>query len=504
MNTLFNKLSKIDFVADNAVRLINLYKTVKLQFINFEYDKSEQPSLSKEALIDYNRNRKFTASKNLCFAPQKSMIFSFDGSVYVCCENKQYSLGNIKEESVHDIWFGERRKFIHHKINTDYNLDYGCSSCKHKILNKDYSLALSQTFDIHTSNRSAYPARLDFEIHNTCNLECVMCGGIYSSSIQANRYNLAAIPMVYGAEFVEQLTEFIPHVRYINLIGGEPTLIKLYYDIIEKVIELNPSCVIHLQTNASTLNKKFRQLLERGNFQIGISLDALQKEPAESIRKNLDFDKFMQHVEYYLQLYRENKIKLTINTCPMPNNWKEIIPILKFCNRHRLPLFFCIVNAPHYNTFLSASEAFIDEVLRNLHTELLQLPKTNYYEKNNYSKLEDFLNLLNSWKTVVRQNNENRTHYIRLHTDELYTVYTSVLDKYMMHENKTKLIAELTAYTKEQFDPLEEATKRELLIVLINSVKSPIIPPSEAEQLKWGKEFVNTLIFSHSCKTDFL
>ncbi len=498
MSKLYNKLVKINFITDNAVRAIDLYKRIKLSLIDFEYEKAQDPSFTKEQILDYNRNRKFTASKNICFAPQKSMIFSFDGSVYVCCENKQYSLGNVQQDTVHDIWFGEKRKFIHDKINVDYNLEYGCNSCKYKIQHGDYSLALAQTFDIHTSsNRSPYPARLDFEIHNTCNLECVMCGGIYSSSIQANRYQLPAIPMVYDTSFVQQLEEFIPHVKYINLIGGEPTLIKLYYDIMEKVIVLNPSCVIHLQTNASTLNNKFKNILQKGNFQIGISMDALNGKIMERIRKNLNFDKFMENVEYYLELHHQNKIKLTINTCPMPENWQEIVPIIQFCNRNKLPVFFCIVNAPYYNTFLSTSLDFIDHVHASLQSALQDLPQGNYYEKNNYAKLKDFLNLLISWKKTIEDNNKTKEQLQHHSIEELYTLYNNKLSDNLIHEKKDFLTATLMEYTRQEFAALDETSTKELLIVLINAIKAPIIPPSEAEQLKWGKEYTKTLVFSY-------
>lgn len=497
MNKFLQKISKIDVIVNNAVRLFDLYKKTKLHFVNFRYEAAENPTLTKEVLLDYNKHRKFDVSKTLCFAPKKSMLFSFDGNVYVCCENKQYSIGNIQTESLHDIWFGEKRQFIDKKINQDYNLAYGCSSCSRKIQQGNHSLALSQTFDIYTRNSSDFPARLDFEIHNTCNLECVMCGGIYSSSIQANRYQQPAIPMKYGGDFVQQLEEFLPHVRYINLLGGEPTLIKIYYDIMERVIAVNPSCIIHLQTNASTLNKKFRDILTRGNFQIGISIDSLTESSAERIRKNLHFETFMENVSYYLSLYKKDKIKLTINTCPMPDNWQEIIPIIEFCNTHQLPIFFCIVNAPHYNTFLSQSPGFIDKVYLSLKSAANTLPRKSYYEKNNHEKLTDFLHQLISWKKIVIKNEQYTQQLIQKQIPELYSIYQEKLLHFMDISDKESIIRELLDYTFAAFKSLEIPVQKELLTVLINAVNSPIVPSSREEQIKWGKEYINTLIFSY-------
>ena len=45
--------------------------------------------------------------------------------------------------------------------------------------------------------------------------------------------------------------------------------------------------------------------------------------------------------------------------------------------------------------------------------------------------------------------------------------------------------------------------EKELMIVLINLIKQDIVPSSEAEQIKWAKEYVNTLIFSYQQKAVF-
>lgn len=497
MNKFINKISKITFVNTTAIRLINAYKSAKLNFVNFKYNEAQNPSITKEELIEYNRNRKFKVAKEICFAPQKSMIFSFDGNVYLCCENKKDSIGHILQESIHEIWFGEKRKLLDKKINQDYNLSSGCKNCEYKIQNKNFSTVQAQIFDLYTDNKSNYPARLEFEIHNTCNLECIMCSGIYSSSIQSNRNKLPNVPNLYTDKFIQQLDEFIPHLNSINLLGGEPTLIKPYYDIIEKVIQLNPSCFIHLQTNASTLNQRFKKLLERGNFEIGISLDALSKELAESIRVNLDFNKFMENVAYYIELHKQNKIKLTVNTCPMPLNWQELVPIIKFCNSNQLPVFICVVNAPFYNTFYSTSVEFIEMVLQELTISLNELPKSNYFEKNNYKQLEDFIAMLISWKSLVDSFNKNKSSYMNNSVEELFDQFKNRFSSLLIYEHKDLVVNETMEYIFTKFSNLDAETKRELLITLLNVVKDPIVVTSEKELMRWTQEYISTLIFSY-------
>jgi hypothetical protein len=51
MNKLYNQLTKIDFISTNAVRVLNLYKNIKLKFIDFKFEAAENPSFSKAEII---------------------------------------------------------------------------------------------------------------------------------------------------------------------------------------------------------------------------------------------------------------------------------------------------------------------------------------------------------------------------------------------------------------------------------------------------------------------
>ena len=55
----------------------------------------------------------------------------------------------------------------------------------------------------------------------------------------------------YDAAFVKQLEEFIPHLEEVKFYGGEPFLIEIYYEIWEKIMELNPKVRISVQTTIS-------------------------------------------------------------------------------------------------------------------------------------------------------------------------------------------------------------------------------------------------------------
>jgi radical SAM protein with 4Fe4S-binding SPASM domain len=55
-----------------------------------------------------------------CFIPYFIPVIGPDGNVYTCCENsyrEDYSYGNIRENSLSDIWFGQKKKDVTDGIN---------------------------------------------------------------------------------------------------------------------------------------------------------------------------------------------------------------------------------------------------------------------------------------------------------------------------------------------------------------------------------------------------
>jgi len=70
--------------------------------------------------------------KNTCFYPWKTMVILHDGSVVLCCldYNGKLVVGNAKEQTIKEIWTGERYAEVRRKfISLDYS-DYSvCQEC---------------------------------------------------------------------------------------------------------------------------------------------------------------------------------------------------------------------------------------------------------------------------------------------------------------------------------------------------------------------------------------
>ncbi len=259
-----------------------------------------------------------TAVKSLdrfCYAPFSNLYFAHEGKVLACCENRDHVLGVYPEKSISEIWngtaVGELRQYI-----TEKNLGHGCKGCDFDLKSRNFGGVKAKAFDYARMMQPdpRYPSMMEFELENTCNLECVMCSGLFSSSIRKNREHLPPIPTPYDNEFVQQLEEFIPHLTHANFFGGEPFLVEIYLKIWEKMAQLNPQMNVWVTTNGTILNNRIKQLLERMRLNLTISIDSIEKETYEKIRVNSVFERMMENFKWFLQYAKSIGSNVTVNT----------------------------------------------------------------------------------------------------------------------------------------------------------------------------------------------
>ena len=126
-----------------------------------------------------------------------------------------------------------------------------------------------------------WPQRMEFSISNACNLECVMCTGIYSSAIRAHREKLPPTQKFYSDEFIESLRKYLPHLSWAKFLGGEPFLITEYYRIWEMMIEDAPLAKCHITTNGTRYNGRVEKFMNDLDFAFAVSLDGQPKRRRE-------------------------------------------------------------------------------------------------------------------------------------------------------------------------------------------------------------------------------
>lgn len=386
--------------------------SLKANFTNFEYPKeTDLPSISYETIISYNKERDFGPKKRICYAPFNNMHFKIDGEIAACSFNRETLIGNINEESIHAVWFGKTAQQLRNNLG-NYNLDK-CFGCKLVLESGNYRSFPANKYDYFSSDNALYPTQMSFETSNLCNLECVMCDEELSSAIRKNKAKLPALKDVYPADFMEQLKEFIPHLSIATFIGGEPLLIKRYYEIWEEIIKTNPSCNIHLQTNATYLPEKFLKLINSGQFDIGISMEGCTKETYEKIRLRGNFEVLEQNIKKLVALKNEGKVYLNFNFCPLTMNWKEVPMMLEYVNKFKAPLKLLNVETPRNLSLKFMNATYLQNVYDYLVNYKFKEEDSDFFTIRNKETYLYFIKTIQSYIEDALK----REEYFSLHTN---------------------------------------------------------------------------------------
>ncbi len=337
---------------------------LKEYFIRYKYKKADEPTITLTTLRDYNKNRAQGPEKLICLAPFKHMYFKQNGKVTACCASSIDAYGNINEDSIAAIWNGKNANELRSRIE-NYNLSGGCSGCQYSLETKNYNAFIGRIYDeFLPQKKSSYPTEMTFEISNTCNLECIMCNGEFSNLIRKNIEKLPDIPDYYNEYFFEEIKEFLPHLKRVRFMGGEPFLIKQYAPIMSFLVNKNPSCKIHIQTNGTILNNAVKQIIESKNVEISISIDSLQKETYEKIRKNANFEKVISNLNYFSERAKMFNQLININFCVMYDNWMEVPSIVKFCDKNKFTLNLIPVDYPRISSLRICKKKYLQNILK--------------------------------------------------------------------------------------------------------------------------------------------
>jgi len=348
--------------------------------------------LPAETTNAYNKTRQVRDKTLLCHAPFSNLYFNSEGHVALCWKTFHKHETYSEEKSIMDIWKGENFEKIRAGIRS-CNLDFGCQECKKHLLEGNYVNVLSKAYD-NDHLHPVYPTIMEFELSNRCNLGCTMCNGNLSSTIRKDREKLPPLPSPYGQKFVEELNEFIPHLKEARFNGGEPFLIKQYYDIWDNISELNPKLKMVIATNGTVLTSKVKEYMEKSNFHFNISIDGFSPETYESIRINGNFERLMENLDYFISYCRKNKRTLCIMINPLRQNWWEMPEFVNWCNQKDIHLWFNSIIKPADQALWSLPSSELEKILSQLSSARLEMPNSGNNAIHKYN-IDTYNNLVN-------------------------------------------------------------------------------------------------------------
>jgi radical SAM protein with 4Fe4S-binding SPASM domain len=369
-----------------------------------DFFKKKQEEEVKPQPYNYFSNRPAHPFLAACYAPFKSMYFGHKGKVIACCQNRDYVLGNYPAQSISDIWNSNETVALRNALKQD-NFNLGCQNCELRIKSGNAKGLIATFYDENPINELGYPTSFEFELSNTCNLECIMCNGDFSSLIRTKREKRDPIPQVYDRAFVEQLREFIPHLKKVSFYGGEPFLIDIYSEIWEEIIKMGTSPEIFVQTNGTVLSNRVKKILEQLRFNIGISLDSISEENYPKIRVNGRLSETLKNVDYFKNYTSAKGTSLYISICPMQQNWHELVSIVAFADSIGAETFIHQVITASRNIPLSAMPPNeLQHVYNSIKAEIDASTACQSLSEHNRTVLNNFLNDL----VFYIQNNNNK------------------------------------------------------------------------------------------------
>lgn len=425
------------------------------------HDPLLKPSLTQEQISLYNQQRKLENRTDLiCSAPVKNMYFSRHGKVFVCCHNRDYPIGIYPAQTISEIWKSSAAEKIRKQIANE-NLSLGCQVCQLDFEKKLFREVKANHFD-QLPYHADYPSMMEFELDITCNLECTMCSGEFSSTIRKNREHLPAFQSVYGQGFLEELKEFIPFLSETRFSGGEPFLIPDYIDIWEEIVQINPACLISLQTNGTVLNSRIRKILEKGRFEIGISLDSLEKETFESIRINAKFETVMENIAFFSNYCASKQTAFRLSMCVMRNNWQEMPAYLEFCNQNKAYASFHKVKTPIELGIWNLKSEELHAIYDFLNAYSFESKYEDPISQTNLKHYQNYVAQVKIWAEKQQQEEENLAGWLDLSLEEMKM---KLVDRFTVNPSiETELIRKL----EDLLQTFPEETQKTLILGLKN------------------------------------
>lgn len=400
---------------------------------------------------------------NLCPLPWMGFSNDPNGTVRPCCISKESVVDEqgrqyfVQKHSVKEIFHSKYMNDLRQEF-LDGGKPKGCSVCwideanGYESKRQTYQ-KIAEKFnpDFNYNRTPEYPEDYQIILSNSCNLKCRSCHSSHSTSWTKeltllpddvkDAIDIWPYDLPFGqagdrkGKFFQEMDLWIPHVKRIEVVGGEPFYSniweKVWYTMIEKGYSNN--ITLHMSTNATIYNEDLLVNLIRSfkDLGIGLSIDGLGNT-YEYLRKNGVWEEVKENLIKFheLMIKYPGKVHFTYNHT---TSW---------VNAFNLPEFF-----DWTDKYTPKMYKWINIVHNPVHMAMYMLPK---FAKDK---------LAEKWsKYDFKQYKQNTDALLKFmyskqpSDDEIVENYKkfTVLDKYR-NEDTVKLMDEICPELKEYF-----------------------------------------------------
>jgi len=223
--------------------------------------------------------------KNLCILPWISLYIRADGNIYPCesvaWQGDDYLLGNLNTTTLEEAWNHDMMKKLRLKVITNSTCELSNeekNSCMYLINHSLYE-DVYKNYKNETKSDGSYKVdikALFLERSNLCNLQCLYCCDVSSSSWE--RKNKTNIMKISDTVYDLKVLPITNNLRELFLSGGEPVINKYNKKLLQHLINHNPNIELGMATNLTynfELYEEFFSLLEKfNNTKVFCSVDS--------------------------------------------------------------------------------------------------------------------------------------------------------------------------------------------------------------------------------------
>jgi len=354
-------------------------------------------------------------SKTFCILPWLHFYANPDGSVIPCCiADHHLHLGNLRQNSIEEIWNNDRFKNLRKKMMNGQRCDE-CNACYISEDNGNFSsrqyynekfkkyLNLVDETDNEGFLNQLKLVYFDIRWSNICNFKCRTCSGTYSSSwaledIKHGRNR--TVHILAGGNnndsLYEQLSPHFKDMEEIYFAGGEPLLTDKHFEMLEFLVDNNLTDIeLRYNTNLSVLTYKNKSVLEYwSNFKkinVYASLDSWGTR-AEYIREGTEWDSIIFNIKSIKEnLPHVNLQSHSVISCFNVYTFTDFIDYLfeanLFSDMDFSPSVYNLIN-PNYYSF-----SILDDINKKNIKKKLQSKK---YNDNINQQIEIIVNAIDN------------------------------------------------------------------------------------------------------------
>lgn len=246
-------------------------------------------------------------------------------------------------------------------------------------------------------------SHLDIRFNNQCNLRCVMCSPMSSSSIMLEHKELGdkspwGIINVeefnwYTDEVADQIAK-IPTLKEVYLTGGEPFMVKGLHSFIQK---LDRNVELRFNTNGTLKNQKLYDLLrEFNNVSLAFSIDGIGK-----VNDYIRFGSVWNEVEDNLLLAKEYKFNVSITPTIQIYNYPYIKELWDYCDKNNITHYDNMLLSPEHLDIKHMPDIMRDKYMLDEHVEYFN---NNHSDPTQINKFVEFTKLLDNSRNIDIRN----------------------------------------------------------------------------------------------------